>query len=184
MANPISLAEIRASKIRVAEYLDSATVVSVAPSHVVVELIGGARVDAKLALALPYQPAIGDELLVVGRPGSYWVIGIVSGRGTLELNMPGDIGIHAMNGKLRLSGDHGVEIAGSTVRVVGKELRFVADKVVERFTNVVSRVREMLSVRAGERHTIVDGNSLETAERVMIMGKENVSVNGEQIHLG
>jgi hypothetical protein len=184
MGQTISLAEVRATQARAAEYLDSATVVAVAPSHVEVELIGGARVDAQLALAMPYQPAMDDELLVIGRPGRYWVIGVVSGRGSLELRMPGDVDIHAMNGTLRLSGDEGVEVHGSTVRLVSKDLRLVADKVVKRFNTVVTRVRDMWSVRAGQRQTIVEGDSIETAERVTILGKENVAINGEQIHLG
>lgn len=187
MGNTISLAEARGpleAQAQAAEYLDSATVVAVAPSHVVVELVTGKRVDAKLALAIPYEPAIGDELLVIGRPESYWVIGVVSGTGSVALRLPGDVDIHAMNGKLRLSGDDGVEVSGTSIRLVSQDLRVVADKVVERFNNVVRNVREMLSVRAGERHTIVEGNSLETAKRVMILGHENVAVNGKQINLG
>jgi hypothetical protein len=186
MGQTISLAEKRhpLTETAAAEYLDSATVVAAARSPVEVELVGGKSVDAKLALAMPYQPVIGDELLVIGGARGYWVIGVVSGRGTLELRMPGDIDIHAMGGKLRLGGDKGVDIAGASISLRSKDLRVAAEKVVERFTNVVRNVREMLSVRAGERNITVEGNSIETAKRVTILAQENVAVNGQQIHLG
>ncbi len=186
MGNTVSLAAARAalSDASAAPYLDVATVLSTSFSHVEVELVSGTRVSAKLALAVPYQPALRDEVLVIGNDSAHWVIGVVTGRGSLELRMPGDIDIHAMNGKLRLHGDEGVEVASKKISLRTKDLRVTAEKAIESFTNVVRSVREMLSTRAGERHTMVQGNSLETAKRVTILGNENVAVNGKQIHLG
>ncbi len=186
MGNTISLAERRplADAARAAEYLDTATVVAAAYSHVEVELQDGRRVEATMALAMPYQPSIGDELLVIGSERGFWVIGVVAGRGTTELRLPGNVDLHAMNGKLRLSGDEGVVIASPEVAVHANNLRVRADKMVEQLTNVVRNVKEMLSVRAGQRHTTVTGNSMEMAKRVSIIGEENVAVNGKAIHLG
>lgn len=184
MGKTLSIAEARRAATGPAEYLDSATVVVSAPSHVEVELIGGDRVEAKLALAIPYRPSLGDELLVIGGRGGYWVIGVISGRGMTELRLPGDVDLHAMNGRLRLSGDRGVDVSGETISMRAKTLRVAADTVLEHFTNVVTHVKEMLTTKAGERHTRVEGSSLETAKRVTILAEENVAVNGEQIHLG
>lgn len=184
MGNPASIAEARRAAAGTAEYLDSATVVVSASSHVEVELIGGERVEAKLALAIPYRPSLGDELLVIGGARGYWVIGVISGRGTTQLRLPGDVDLHAMNGRLRLSGDRGVDVAGETISLRARTLRVAADTAMRRFTNVVTQVKEMLSVKAGERHTKVTGNSLETAKRVTILAEDNVAVNGQQIHLG
>jgi len=186
MGKTISLADKRplAEQARAAEYLDTATVIAAAYSHLEVELVDGRRVEATMALAMPYQPAVGDELLVIGSPRGFWVIGVVSGRGSTELRLPGDVDIHAMDGKLRLTGDQGVEVTSPTIALRANDLRVTADKLVEQFTNVVRNVKEMLSVRAGQRHTAVKGNSMEMAKRVSIIGEENVAVNGKQIHLG
>lgn len=194
MAKSLSIAEAppaeappsgpRALDRSASEYLDRATVLASARTHVEVELIGGRRVEAQLALAIPYRPSIGDELLVIGGASGYWVIGVIAGRGTTELCMPGDVDLHAMNGRLRLRGDRGVDIAGETIGLTSRTLRVAADTAVERFGNLVTQVREMLSTKAGERHTNVAGASLETAQRVTILAEDNVAVNGQQIHLG
>ncbi|MEM1030875.1 MAG: DUF3540 domain-containing protein [Myxococcota bacterium] len=185
MVQPLSLAANRPGIDRsAAEYLDRATVVASSPARVEVELIGGRRVAAQLALALPYRPALDDELLVIGGASGYWVIGVISGRGTTELRLPGDVDLHAMNGRLRLRGDRGVDVAGESVSLTARTLRVAAETAVERFHNLVTHVREMMSSKAGERHTDVSGSSLETAKRVTILAEENVAVNGQQINLG
>jgi len=179
-----SLAEKRREALATAEYLDSATVVVASPAHLEVELVDGTRVDAKMALAMPYQPAVGDELLVIGNGHAFWVIGVVSGRGAMELRVHGDVNIHAVGGKLRLDGDRGVDLGGPSISLRTKNLSIVADKVVEKLTNAVRHVREMWTTRSGERHEIVDGNSMKMAKRVTILAKDSVAVNGRQIHLG
>jgi hypothetical protein len=184
MGRTASLAEARRAAFATAEYLDSATVVVASCSYLEVELVDGSRVDAKMALALPYRPAVGDELLVIGNARAFWVIGVVSGRGAMDLRVEGDIDIHAVGGKVRLDGDRGVDIGGSHISLRTKDLSVVADKVVEKFTNAVRHVREMWTTRSGERHEIVDGNSMKTAKRVTILAKDTVAVNGRQIHLG
>jgi hypothetical protein len=42
----------------------------------------------------------------------------------------------------------------------------------------------MLSLHAGESHTIVDGQALQRSRSATILTEETVSVNGKQVRLG
>src|SRR5262245_55855191 len=71
------------------EYLGPAVVTEVAADDVVCELPPGPAVRARLALAFPYRPAPGDTLLVIGRGGAHYVIGVLSGSGQTVLAFQG-----------------------------------------------------------------------------------------------
>ena len=45
---------------------------------------------AQMALAYPYQAAVGDTLLAIGQGESWYVIGVIRGTGTSTLTVPGD----------------------------------------------------------------------------------------------
>jgi hypothetical protein len=168
----------------VVDYLGPATVVDATRADVVIELPGGRRTPARLALASPYEPVEGDVLLVIGGPGACYAIGVLEGTGRTVLAVPGDVEVRAVGGSLRLSGDRGVHIEGDSVEVRSSKLQVIAGAVVEKFTTVCQRVSEMLSVRAGQRHTIVDGESLEKSRSATILTEEAMAINGKQIHLG
>ncbi|WP_438028300.1 DUF3540 domain-containing protein [Sorangium sp. So ce233] len=167
------------------EYLGPARVTAlVEAGAVAVELPGGQPVAVEMALALPYEPALGDTLLVIGRGESYYAIGVLHGRGRTVLSLQGDVAVHAREGALSLSGDRGVEIRGPELDVQTGKIRMVADAVVQKFTSVYQRVSALLSVQASESHTVVEKTSFTKAKNATILTEETVTVNGKQILLG
>jgi hypothetical protein len=166
------------------DYLGPARVTRVAPHALEVEIRGGERATAQMALAFPYAPAEGDVLLVIGRGDEHWVIGVVQGTGKAALVFQGDVEVGARGGALTLTSDRSVAIRGPEIEVEAGKLQTIAGSVVERFTSLYQRVRDAWSVRAGEAHTIVDGSSHLTAKDASILTEETMSINGSEIHLG
>jgi hypothetical protein len=166
------------------EYLGPARVTRVSPHELEVEIRGGERVPAAMALAFPYAPAEGDLLLVIGRGEEHWVIGVVQGTGKTALAFQGGVEISAHGGPLTLTSDRGVAVRGPEVEVEAGKLAMVAGSVVERFTSLYQRVRDAWNVRAGQAHTIVDDASHLTAKNASIVTEETMSINGSEIHLG
>jgi hypothetical protein len=148
---------------------------------ITVSLGGGLRVRAELAI--PYEPLVGDTLLVIGAEEHY-VIGVLAGRGKHVLGSQGDVVVHAVGGALELRGDTGVRIQAPSVDVEAGTLRTVARSVVEAFTTLHQRVSDLLSTHAGQSHTMVERESFTQARAAVIQTEETVTINGQQIHLG
>jgi hypothetical protein len=166
------------------DYLGPATVITNAPHAIEVELRGGARATAQLALSVPYAPAVGDVLLVIGKDGEHYVIGVLHGTGATTLSFQGAVNLHAAGGPLTLSSDEGVAIHGPAVEIQTGKLEMFAGAVVQRFTSVYQRVHKALNLHAGETHTVVDDSSFLTAKNASIVTEETMSINGDEIHLG
>ncbi len=166
------------------DYLGPAEVTQARGPSLEVELPGGRRVPTTIALALPYEPVAGDVLLVIGRGETYYVIGVIRGQGRTALAFHGDVELSSLDGRVIVTGQRGVELRGPEVEVHAGKLRMVADAVVQRFTSVCQRVTELLSVHAGESHTLVDEGSFAQAKRSVLQTEETVTINGKEIHLG
>lgn len=164
--------------------LGPAEVIEVNASEVKVELPDGSIVRAALALAFPYEPSVGDTLLVIGKGDDHYSIGVLRGTGKAALSFQGDVDLRAVGGSLTLAADKGVEIEGPEVLVRSSKLRMIAETVIEKFASVYQRVSGLLSVHAKEAHTVVEEASLTHAKSASITTEETVTVNGKQIHLG
>jgi hypothetical protein len=166
------------------DYLGPAEVTAVAPTSVTVDVPGTGELRAELAFALPYAPVVGDLLLVIGKGEACYAIGVLRGSGKTSLSLQGDVDLHADGGRLRLSGDQGIELRGPELDVYTGKLRMVADAVLQSFSSVSQRVKSLLHVHAGETHTLVDGGSFAQSKSAAILTEENVTINGKEIHLG
>jgi hypothetical protein len=167
-----------------ADYLGPAEVVAVDAARVHVELPGGPVVRAEMALALPYHPVVGDLLLVIGKGGESYVIGVLHGAGRTALTLQGDVDLHAANGKLRLSGDQGLELRGPEIDVQCSKLSMIAGAALQRFSSLCQRVTDLWSTHAGEAHTVVDGGSLTQAKTAAVLTEGVMTINGKEVHLG
>src|SRR5262245_32429412 len=84
------------------EHLGPATVTAVLDQEVELELPGN-RCWARLAMAVAYQPQIGDTVLAIATPKDCYVIGVLEGRGPTVLNAPGDLELSAPYGSIRIT---------------------------------------------------------------------------------
>ena len=146
--------------------------------------IDGAEVRAEMALAYPYQPVVGDELLVIGKDGRYYVIGLLHSQGEVALRFIGDVKLQAIAGKLELSGDDGVSVRGKAIELTSKKLSVLADSVVHRANTYYQRVKETLDVHAGDKRELVDGDISIRADRSSTVTRGVVTINGKEVHLG
>ncbi|APR75972.1 Hypothetical protein A7982_01319 [Minicystis rosea] len=168
---------------RPSEYLGPARVVAVGAITVEIPGIDG-PVAVEPAFVLPYEPAVGDVLLVIGRGAKHYAIGVLHGTGTTTLSLQGNVALHARDGSLSLSGDRGVSIRGPELEIEVGKARVVADAVVQKLNSLYQRVSGLLSVRAAEAHTVVDTTSFTKAKNAAILTEETVTVNGKQVLLG
>jgi hypothetical protein len=168
----------------VRQYLGPAVVTAVDPHEVEVSLKDGDKARAVMALASPYAPAPGDVVLVIGNQDGHYVIGVLHGTGKAVLEFQGDVDVRAVGGVLRLAGDRGVEVAAPEVSMQAGTLRVIAGAVVQKFTSIRQRVTELLSVHAGETHTVVDGSAYAQSKRATMLTEDKMTINGKEIYLG
>lgn len=166
------------------DYLGPAVVVEADAAEIRARLPGGAIVRAEPALAFPYRPVADDVVLIIGRGDRHYVIGVLRGSGRTTLAFEGDVDLHAIGGKLNLSGDAGVKVQGREMEILVGALRVVAGSMVQKLESAYQRVTGLLSVRAGESQTLVDGTATTKAKDGIILTEQKMTINGKQIYLG
>lgn len=164
-------------------YLGPAEVLRVTGREVEIALPKGGVERARLAIAYAYEPAPGDEVLVIGGPSGHYVIGVLHGQGKATLHFPADAEVRA-GGTLKITADRGVSIESPELSLSAKKLRAVASEVVHTFTSLRQRVAELLSVQAGQSHTVVEGSSHTQSKSATILTQDKISINGKEVHLG
>ncbi|WP_437761843.1 DUF3540 domain-containing protein [Sorangium sp. So ce281] len=166
------------------ETLGPAEVLSIEAGDVLVVLSNGAERYATMAFVSPYEPAVGDVLLVIGKRDDLYAIGVLRGSGRAVLRFSGDVDLAAEGGTLRLSADRGVEIRSPEVTVHASRVTTWAETLIQRATNLYQRVASMLEVEAKEARTVVAGSSVLQARTATIVTDETATVQGKQVHLG
>jgi hypothetical protein len=63
-------------------------------------------------------------------------------------------------------------------------VKIVAGSMVQKLASAYQRVTGLLSVRAGEAETLVEGTTTTRARSGVILTEEKMIVNGKQIFLG
>lgn len=184
MSNVAVLKIERAALAAPQDYLGPAVVTAIGPADVEARLPAGASVRAELALAFPYRAAVDDVVLVIGRGDAHYVIGVLRGSGEIALAFEGDVSLRAVRGRLRLAGDEGVEVQGRELEILVGAFKVVADSMVQKAASAYQRIRGVLSVRAGESQTIVDGTSMSKSKNGVLLTEEKMTINGKQIYLG
>ncbi|HEY6462165.1 MAG TPA: DUF3540 domain-containing protein [Polyangiaceae bacterium] len=179
-----ALSKLRPAPVHAQEYLGPAHVDAVSPHEAVVTLPDGEMVHAGLAFTLPYTPAVGDVLLVIGRGPKHYAIGVIQGSGQTKLSFQGDVELESTNGTLRLTGARGVEVRAPAFELHTGALRMFARDVLQTFDSVRQRVASLLRVHAGEVQTLVDGGTYTQSKTAAILADQAVTVNGREIHLG
>ena len=167
----------------VGTWLAPSKVTSVSAVGVTVRTADGRELEARLALALPYEAAVGDELLVLGDAASAYVIGVLGGSGRTRLALEGDVSLEA-TGKLDLRAGESISIDAPKLELRASRFSLLAGKATQVFDSLRKTVRELYSVRAAEQQTVVDGTSQLTARNSRIVSEGKVTINGKEIFLG
>lgn len=184
MSNVAVLQRERAESFKAREYLGPADVLTVDPHEVEVRLPHGGVVRARLALAFTYEPQPKDVVLVIGNADGHYVIGVLHGTGKAVMGFPGDVELRAVGGVLHLAGDKGVRVEGEEIDMRAGKLRIIAESVVEKFASLRQHVTDLLSLRAGRTHSVVDGSTYAQSKSATVITEEKVTINGKSIHLG
>jgi hypothetical protein len=163
------------------------------PGFVQVALSDDEVTWARLALAVPYSPAEGDEVLVIRVESSpAFVIGVLQGRGPTTLRVPGDLNLEAPNGVVQVSAGKSVRLrAGQDVELVSKRVgvrasrvNIIAETFVQRATNVYTWVTGLFQTKSRRHRQVIDEGWLVRAGRAHVKTSENIHINGKTIHLG
>jgi hypothetical protein len=142
-----------------------------------------AKAWATLALQ-GYAPAVGDVLLVIGQDESFFVIGVIAGRGRTSISAHGDLELRAPHGRIDLLARDGIELRGGPVRVVAKAFEAVVDTLKQRCKDLFVTVTDTFRTRSKRVEHHADEVHRTTAGRIVQRAEQDVSIDGEKIHLG
>ena len=164
-------------------YLGPARVLSIGGNRAELE-VQNDHVWATVALGGPYQPAVDDVVLAIAQAREWYVIGVIRGRGTTTLTVPGDLAIRAPRGGIELTAARGVTVKSAEVIIVARRLELIARSVFERFTDATRWITGAFQFRAGRVRTRVDGDYDLVADRILEVAENDVKIDGSKIHLG
>ena len=179
-----NVAFIQPNNLAAQPYLGPATVVARDGQTVTLRLTTDEQVVARLALAFSYQPCVEDEVLAIGNDDGHYVIGVLNGSGQARMSFNGDVELRSVDGVVKLSGGKGVELEAPELSMRSDKMSVLARSLVERLGSAYRNVSEMLSVRAGEQHTVVADTCYTQAKRATLLTEKEVNINGKKINLG
>lgn len=137
---------------------------------------------ATLALAAPYDPSVGDVVLVIGDEERY-VIGVLKSQRRAVLSVPGDLDIKA-GGRVRIHGETALELTSPQVTVRADRFETIAQASFQRFMNSYTWVKGVIQTTSGRLRTLVDQTATLQAGRIVEKAREDVSIDGQKIRLG
>lgn len=137
---------------------------------------------ARLALALPYQPAVGDEVLVIGDEVLY-VIGVLRGKGLSHLQVPGRLKIEAPQGIEMIS--HGpIETRAPSIRFQVGKFEIVAQRLLESVRDAYRWVSGLFQLQSHRVRLFAESTAHLKAERTYLASRDAMNIDGKTIHLG
>lgn len=145
------------------------------PDHVRVKREDGAFVWARLALAVPYRPAVGDEVLVVGSERIY-VIGLLRGAGDLKLEAP--------DGFIDVVAGRGVRIVAPEVSLRAGRLEIVAQRILEKARDAYLWIAELFQLKSRRMRASAESTLDMRAETAYVRAKRDMNIDGRSINLG
>jgi hypothetical protein len=159
-----------------ATYLGPATALrNAVGDHVEVSFPTGEQVRARLALAVPFRPSAGDELLVAAQdPDTAYVIGVLRSRGPMKLAAAGDIVIES-RGTLSMS--------AARVKLTGGVLEIVAGRLLQRARAAYAWIAGLFQLKTQRTRMSAESTWHLDSGRAVLRAKNDVRVNGKTINL-
>jgi hypothetical protein len=165
-------------------YLGPATVSRTAGRRVLVRRGGEPEAWADLALAFPYQPQPGDEVLLAAHEERRYVIGLLQGHGPVVLPFPGDVTLSAPAGTVRLIAGKGVSMEAPSIELRAGTIELEAKTLVQHLENAYQWVKDLFQVNAGRSRLDTEGSHHQVAERTYIRSEKETKIDGDRIYLG
>lgn len=139
---------------------------------------------ALIALASPYQLAPGDTVVVLAQEDRCYVTGVLRGTGPTVFRFPGDVELQAPRGSVRVTAGNAVDLRGREVGVDAERVEVRARTLVERVTDAFRYVQGLVQTHAGRVRTVVEETHHQEAGRQVLLARQDVRIDGEQIRLG
>jgi hypothetical protein len=176
-------------------YLGPARVLATAtkPGYVRVELANDDVLWARLALAVPYRPEPGDEVLVICQePPDAFVIGVLEGCGTTTLSVPGDLRLEAPQGEVsimagmsvKVRSAQAIEMAAPRATFRFARLNMLVTTLVQRLANSFTWATGLMQSKSQRLRQLAEEGWLVRAGRAHVKTTDNIHINGKTIHLG
>jgi hypothetical protein len=153
----------------------------------------GEAANATLALAVPYSPSTGDRVLVLGPdPAELYVVGVLQGRGTTTLDVPGDLHLRAARGAITIAASKGVlveseaqvELRAPHIGIHAGKLDLVATRIVQRAKDVYQWVSGLLQTKGKRVRIVVESTYHLRARRTYVKGTNEMNIDGDTINIG
>jgi len=161
--------------------------------YVHVALPGAETMWARLAIAVPYSPALGDEVLVISHHGAdAYVIGVLEGSGMTTLRVPRDLRLEAPEGEVRIVARKGVHVhSEQSLELVAPRATFrfgrlnvLVTTLVQRLTDAYTWATGLVQLKGRRVRSIAAEGWLMRAGHAHVKTTDNVHIAGKTIHLG
>jgi hypothetical protein len=180
--------------VKTAGYLGPASVLAAGESgYVHVAIAGDDVVWARMAMAIPYHPEAGDEVLVIrSEPSHVYVIGVLKGHGTTTLRVPGDLRLEAPQGQvhivagktIQMRSDVAMELSAPRATFRFARLNLLVTTLVQRLTNAFTWATGLVQSKSGRLRWIAEEGWFVRAGRAHVRTTDNIHITGKTVHLG
>lgn len=169
---------------KLSRFLGPGRVLRVTAEWLLVLLGPGTVVRATSAIAFPYCPVAGDQLLIIGSEDAFFAIGVLDGKGQTDLRADVGMGIEADGGWLRLSADGEVRVDAETLSLETTNLAAVADVQIAEFGSLKRVIQGLRHVEAEQVDERSEKGWLLRAARVVVKTVEKVRMKSNALRLG
>ncbi|MGE9296498.1 MAG: DUF3540 domain-containing protein [Puniceicoccales bacterium] len=144
----------------------------------------GDEFSADVAVGYAYDPAEGDEVLVIGEPVAAYVIGVLHARNPHKWAVEGNLVLHARGGSIQMQADDEFTVTSNRISLRTLVFDLAADRARESYRRVTQWVGELFTLQAARSETIVKEEAKLVAGRINQRAEEDVNIDGKKINLG
>jgi hypothetical protein len=135
------------------------------------------------ALGFPYDPCPGDQVLVIGKNTTRYIIGVLSGGGKTILQVPGDLEVRAPQGSISFHAGEEIRLQSATIRLIGRDIELLGEWIWQRCRELSQKVQGMFRSESGTAEQHVEGAFHTQASRISQNADGDIRLRGKTINL-
>lgn len=144
----------------------------------------GSDCQAIPALAMCYQPNVGDEVVLLAGDDEHFVVGVTKATAPTGLRVAGDLDLQA-DGRIRLQAGEGIELRSPEIAIEAlRRLQLTARSCVQRLGSLFAWVADTCQFRSKRLRLQAEQTAHLTAERLVERARRDVKIDGDRIRLG